>query len=260
MSRVHLAVTVHDPGANFRPGLERMADRVAATFAGIGALVTEETAEPVARFLAESLGARVDRAASDVGAIGRHRRRSVELALAAAAPGPGPDVVLYSDVDHVLRWIASRPDEIHAALAAASTTDLLVVGRTDAAMGRSPRRLRDTERVVNHIYELMTGRRSDLMFAVRGLSPAAARVVVDECTEDTIANDVEWPLAVEAAGLDLGWFAADGLTYRVRQDFDADADHRDHDPAEWIERIELAADHVRVLKAFLSSSTVLRPR
>jgi len=165
VTRARLAVTVHDPGGNFVPGLERMAHRPTSTFAGIGALVTDDTAEPVAKFLAGTLGARVDRAASDVGAIGRHRRR----------------------------W--------------------------------------------------------DLMFAVRCLSPAAARTVVETSTEDTIANDVEWPLVVEAAGLDLAWFAADGLDYRVRQDFDAPADGRDHDPAEWIERVELAAGHVRVVKA-----------
>jgi len=244
-----LAVTVHDPGGNFLPGLQRLAGPLTSTFAGIGALVTDDTAEPVARFLADTLGARVDRAASDVGAIGRHRRRSVELAWAEEAPG----LVLYSDVDHVLRWIEARPDEVDAALAAGAGTDLLVIGRSDAAMARSPRRLRETETIVNHVYELMTGRRWDLMFAIRCLSPAAARVVVEKGAEDTIANDVEWPLLVEEAGLDLAWFAADGLTYRVRQDFDAPADGRDHDPAEWIDRVELAAGHVRVLKAHLGT-------
>ncbi len=249
MTRAHLAVTVHDPGGDFLPGLERTAHRLTSTFAGIGALVTDDTAEPVSRFLAGTLGARVDRAASDVGAIGRHRRRSVELALTADSTEPEPDLVLYSDVDHVLRWIETQPAEVDAALAAGAETDLLVIGRTAAAMARSPRRLRETETIVNHIYELMTGRRWDLMFAVRCLSPAAAHTVVEKATEDSIANDVEWPLVVEAAGLDLAWFAADGLDYRVRQDFDAPADGRDHDPAEWIERVELAAGHVRVLKA-----------
>jgi hypothetical protein len=247
VTRNALAVTVHDPGGDFLPGLRRLAGPLRTTFAaGIGALVTAETADRVAGFLADELGADVDRAASDVGSIGRHRRRSVELAL-----GARPDVVLYSDVDHVLRWIEARPDEVDAALATGARTDVLVIGRTEAAMERSPRRLRDTERVVNHIYELMTGRAWDLMFAVRALSPAAARTIVDHGAEDTIANDVEWPLLVESAGLGVGWLAADGLTYRVRQDFDADADRRDHDPAEWIDRVELAADHVRVLKAFL---------
>jgi hypothetical protein len=246
-----LAVTVHDPGGHFLPGLRRLAEPLQATFATIGALVTTETAEPVARFLSDTLGAWIDRADSDVAAIGRHRRRSVELALGA---GPPPDRVLYSDVDHVLRWIEARPDEVAAALQAGAATDLLVVGRTEAAMERSPRRLRDTERVVNHVYELMTGRPWDLMFAIRCLSPAAAHTVVAKGTEDTIANDVEWPLVVEQAGLDLGWFAADGLTYRVRQDFDAATDERDLDPAEWIDRVELAAGHVRVLRDFLGSS------
>jgi hypothetical protein len=256
MAEHALAVTVHDPGGHFLPGLRRLGDRLTSTFGTIGALVTTETAEPVARFLSDTLGAWIDRADSDVGAIGRHRRRSVELALSA---GPEPNVVLHSDVDHILRWFEAQPGEVDAALRAGATTDMLVVGRSDAAMAQSPRRLRDTETVVNHVYELMTGRPWDLMFATRGLSPAAARTVVEKCTEDTIANDVEWPLVVEQAGHDLGYFAADGLTYRVRQDFDAAADRGDHDPAEWIDRVELAANHVRVLKAFLPALSLPEP-
>jgi hypothetical protein len=253
--KARLAVTVHDPGGNFLPGFERMADRLTSTFAGIGALVTDDTAEPVVRFLSDRLGARVERAASDVGAIGRHRRRSVELTLAPGFADDDDAPVLYSDVDHILRWVEARPDEVDAALAAGGTTDLLVIGRSDAAMAASPRRLRETETIVNHVYELMTGRRWDLMFAIRCLSPAAARVVVEKSAEETIANDVEWPLLVESAGLGLAWFAADGLTYRVRQDFDAPADERDGDPAEWIDRVDLAAGHVRVLKTYLGSTT-----
>ncbi len=248
MPRPALAVTVHDPGGHFLPGLHRLATGLRSTFAAVGALVTAETADPVAHFLSGSLDAHLDRAPSDIHAIGRHRRRSVQLALAAA---PAPDVILYSDLDHVLRWIEDRPGEVDEALQAGSVTDLLVVGRSDEAMARSPRRLRDTEAVVNHVYELMTGRRWDLMFAVRCLSARGARAVVDQCSEDTIANDVEWPFVVERAGHEIGYFAAHGLSYRVRQDFDAPADLRDRDPGEWIGRMDLAGEHMRVLKAFL---------
>jgi hypothetical protein len=120
--RHRLAVTVHDPGGHFLSGLQRLRGRLTSTFAGIGALITDDNDD--------------------------------------------------SDVDHVLRWVEARPDEVDAALAAAATTDMLVIGRTDAAMARSPRRLRETEKVVNHVYELMTGRRWDLTFAVCCLSPA----------------------------------------------------------------------------------------
>ncbi len=118
-------------------------------------------------------------------------------------------------------------------------------------MSASPRRLLETERVVNHIYELMTGRDWDLMFALRLMSAAAARVVVDSSTEDTIANDVEWPLLAERGGFSLAYFAAEGLSYRTTQEFDAAADSGDGDAALWITRAEIAAQHARTLGRFL---------
>ncbi len=119
--RTALAVTVHDPGGDFLAGLRRLGERLTSEFVGIGALVTEDTAGSVGVFIANELGARVDNAPSDVSAIGRHRRRAVELALASA-----PEAVIYSDVAHMLRWIEARPDEVAEAVNLGATTDMLV--------------------------------------------------------------------------------------------------------------------------------------
>lgn len=95
------------------------------------------------------------------------------------------------------------------------------------------------------------GRRWDLMFAVRLMSRDAAELVVRQCQESTVANDVEWPLAAEKHGLEIGYFAADGLSYRTIHDFDRRADGHDHNPVEWIRRIEIAADHAATLRRFV---------
>ncbi len=131
--------------------------------------------------------------------------------------------------------------------------DLVVVGRTAQAMAACPARLRATESIVNHLYELMTGRPWDLMFATRLLSPAAARIVIGEGQEDSIANDVEWPLLIEGAGLGIGYQAMNGLSYRIAQDFDAAADVHDTDPMAWVARIEIANLHAQAIGRHLST-------
>ncbi|MGA8114031.1 MAG: hypothetical protein WCA46_10250 [Actinocatenispora sp.] len=248
-----LAATVHDPGGHYLAGLTRLAAPLRDMFAGFGVLATSETAAEVVAFLQYELDARVGRAAADVGRIGRHRREAVRLAATL-----DPSLVLYSDLDHVLRWIETDPGELRRHVTE-PPADLVVVGRTDTAMRACPRRLRDTEAIVNHIHHLATGRDWDLLFAVRAMSPRAAAVVVGYAREDSIANDVEWPAVVERAGLTVAYREADGLSYRITRDFDTDADTHDDDPREWIDRVEMANLHTRVLRRILDEATVVHP-
>lgn len=64
---------------------------------------------------------------------------------------------------------------------------------------------------------------------------------MESCSEDTIANDVVWPLLTERLGFSVGYFAAEGLSYPTTADFDQDVDRRDHDLRGWIQRIAIAA-------------------
>lgn len=115
-------------------------------------------------------------------------------------------------------------------------------------MQASPRRLRETERIVSHIHRLVTGRDWDLMFGIRLMSVPAATAIV----EDTIADDIERPLFAESLGFTVDHLAADGLSYRTREDFDGPADRHDHDPAKWVDRVVIANQHVSVLARHLN--------
>jgi hypothetical protein len=247
--RPALAATVHDPDSRILAAMHRVAPALHEVFGRFGIVATEPTSDDVVQFLERDLAAVVGRAPAD-GNIGRHRRESIRLA-------GGESAVLYSDFDSMLRWINADRQEVEQVLASLDG-DLIVVGRTDRAMADCPQRLRDTEAIVNHIYALATGRRWDLMFAIRLLSPAAVQVIVEQGEEESIANDVEWPLLIEQVGLDVGYREADGLSYRVRQDFDAPDDRRDGDPLLWIQRIELANLHCQVLKRFLTARNMHR--
>ena len=246
MSKPWLAVTVHDPAGRILPGVERTAERLAGLFAGVAVAATDRTDERILATLADRLDVISSRHAPGDDKVGRARREAVRLGLDA-----GAEAVLYSDLDHILRWAEADQVELESCLVAAPEADLLVVGRSDAALAASPERLWETERLVNRVYTLMTGRDWDLMFAIRRLTATAGRAIVEECQEDTMANDVVWPLLAENLGFTLGYFAADGLSYLTTSDFDQDGDRRDGDPRLWIHRIELAASHARAVLPFL---------
>lgn len=50
--------------------------------------------------------------------------------------------------------------------------------------------------------------------------------------EDTIGNDMAWPLHIEQAGMSLGYVEADGLTYETNGVYSQKTkDAEDQDPA-----------------------------
>ncbi|HEV7291664.1 MAG TPA: hypothetical protein VGN79_05025 [Devosia sp.] len=96
-------------------------------------------------------------------------------------------------------------------------------------MQRIPRRLRDTEVPVNQAYELMSGRRADLLFAIRRMDRQVAVDLVENSRVDSIANDVEWPLLVERLGYRVGYVEAHGLSYRTIDEYGCQVDSYDDD-------------------------------
>jgi hypothetical protein len=242
---IALAATIHDPDARLAPAIARVASPLRETFAAVALNVSDATPATVIKAARHFLNAKVITHPQGEETIGRSRRDAVGLALEAS-----PDAILYSDFDHLVRWVEGNLAELRLALT--NEADFLIVGRSPRALEREPKRLQDTERLINHVYGLMTGRDWDLMFAVRRLSRRAAEAIVANGREDTIANDVEWPLLAEKLGLSLGYVAADGLFYRTIDEFGAPADTLDGDALQWIRRIEIAAQHAAAMRPFLS--------
>jgi len=247
--RVALAATVHDTGGRLAPAIPRVAAALGEVFTGVALNATEETDPAVIAAAEACLSPRLIRHPANEATIGRERRNGVALAL-----GFGADAVLYCDFDHMVRWIEADPAELRRTLTAVPDADMLVVGRTTRSFAEEPRRLQETEAVVNYVYRLMTGHAFDLMFAVRRLSGRAADLVVNESREDTLANDVEWPLLVERAGLSLGYAEADGLYYRTMEQFGEPADTHDGEPFEWVRRLEFAGLNAGVFRRFLGQA------
>ncbi|CAG0943235.1 hypothetical protein ANRL1_01254 [Anaerolineae bacterium] len=73
---------------------------------------------------------------------GRHA--SLQLALESSATH-----IHYTDLDRLLRWVETRPDEWRATVARAQECDCLIVGRTARASATHPRALIETEAISN---------------------------------------------------------------------------------------------------------------
>lgn len=242
--KIALAVTVHDPGGHIAPGVRRTADALRTVFSDVAANATELTHVDLLDALRDAGASVITHPVGNV--AGRSRRNAVALALRTEA-----ERILYSDLDHAVRWIEQEPQELRAVVNKTDAEDVVIVGRDDEALERSPARLRQTEALVNHVYKLASGRETDLMFAVRLLSRSAAEAIVANCVEDTMSSDVEWPMFAENCGYSVGHVAAKGLDYRTTADFDTASDVHDHDPEAWIHRVELAAQHLAVMRRLM---------
>lgn len=243
-----LATVLHDTEGRLSAPLLQLAPKLRDFFSGIAVSLTEATAPNVVDVLQDELGALVAYHPVGEAIIGRARRDAVRLALKLDG-----ERVLYSDIDHVLRWIEMDADEMGQCLASHPASEFLIIGRTDEAMRRIPRRLRETEVPVNEAYRLMSGRRADLLFAIRRLDRKVAADLVENSRVDSIANDVEWPLLMESLGYEVGYVEAHGLSYRTIDEFGSHVDGYDEDALQWIRRIEMAGEMARTMRSFLNT-------
>jgi len=244
MSGTELASAVHDPDGRLVPAIVEHAGALKRLFSGFALNVSDRTAEATIDAAQDHLDARIIRHQANEAMIGRVRREAVALARPA-------DSILYCDPDHLIRWVERDPDGLAEVLATKPEADLLVVGRSEAAMASMPRRLRDTEQPVNEAFRLLTGLDWDLLYAIRRLGPRAADLIVSASEEDTLANDVEWPLLARRGGLTLCYATSDALAYRTIEEFGAPADTGDLSPLQWIRRMEFAGLMASAMRRFL---------
>lgn len=249
MNRV-LAATHHDPDGRLIAQTARTLPHLAACFAGIGVLLTPQTVTAGEAALLAG-GVRTQRAAAGLPVghlhLGLWRRSALALAVEQF---PQADLFLFCDLDRALHWAEFYPDEVRMALDVAAASDCTVFGRTARAFASHPRAQRDTEAIANHGFALAAGLHWDVMTAARALSPAAARLIVATCDDDTVGSDCSWPLLCRSAGLGLGYLETEGMEFETLDRFadeieqlggpQAWIDRFDADPQQWILRLELA--------------------
>jgi len=165
----------------------------------------------------------------------------------------GTTHIQYIDMDRLIRWVETRPDELQQVAERVQSVDCLTVGRTPAAYQTHPRPLVETEALPNATFSQWFGQQMDFCAGSKGLSQAAAEFVLAHSPRDVaLRMDVEWLVLVHRAGLTWDYVEADGLDWETADRFKdwaatsaeqaaLAATHAD-DPAEWALRVQVARD------------------
>jgi hypothetical protein len=260
MSEVALALIQYDPDGALFDQTVRVLPRLQQVFAGITVCANAAT-DPRSIDILQQSGVRVTAEAPQVGLnhIGWFRRTAVQLAL----HGPGA-FILYCDFDRILHWMESHPQELTGVAQRLTRYDFTVLGRTARAFATHPRLQRDTEAIINHVFERVSGRAWDTGAGARGLSRRAAEAIVTGCLDDQVSNDVTWPLCLQqTGGFTLGYIETEGLEFETPDRFPAEvaraggaaqwSEQLDDDPQHWAHRLQLARIEVEAMLPYARS-------
>lgn len=245
-----LAATHHDPDGRLVAQTERVMPALLGALGAAAVFLTPQTV-PEAGDALRAAGARVRGGGAELPVGHLHLGLWRRSALGAAVDQhPDAGHYLFCDLDRALHWAEYHPDELDAAVAFAAAHDCTVFGRTPRAFASHPRAQRDTEAIANHCFALAAGLPWDVMATARGLSRAAARLIVDTCRDDTVGSDCSWPLICRRAGLSLAYRETEGMEFETLDRYGDEVaalggaqawlDRFDADPRHWAARLELA--------------------
>lgn len=261
---VTLAITHHDPEGRLNPQLDRHLPLLTNLFDGIAVHSSPQAnSEALARL--ERVGASIaiqERVlVGGTVQIGRVRREVIQQALAFETSH-----VLYCDGDRMLHWAEHYAHELTAVVGQIQQTDCTVLGRTERAYDSHPRIQRETERLINHAYHLISGNAWDITAAARGLSVAAVEAIVAECPDDTFGVDGTWPLTIQRlrergpSNLTLAYVETEGLEFETAAQFQPEIAEigsveawmagLDLDVEKWAVRLKLATIEVEAMLAY----------
>lgn len=188
------------------------------------------------------------------------RYSALKLSLATSA-----DHIQYADMDRLLRWVETYPDEWQSTINSVRNCDCLIIGRTQKAYDTHPLSIRETETISNQVVSFLVHREMDVSAGSKGFSRVAAQYLVDHCAPGhALGTDAEWPIILFRAGFNIQYSMVDGLTWETAdryQDYAADAFAQrkaaieyDADPNNWEYRVNVAEEIVRTaLDAFSRS-------
>jgi hypothetical protein len=251
---VALALIHYDPHGLLFDQTARVLPQLQQVFDDIAVYANIATAPQSIEYLTQR-GVRVKAEAVEEGfsVIGKFRRAAVELALQGSCP-----FILYCDFDRILHWMEFYPDELRIVTQQITHVDFTVLGRTARAFATHPRIQRDTEAIINHVFERVADRAWDTGAGARGLSRRAAEAIVSGCLDDAISNDVTWPLCLQQRdGFTLGYLETEGLEFETPDRFAAEvaraggvrqwSEQLDDDVQHWAMRLELARIEVAAM-------------
>lgn len=181
------------------------------------------------------------------------------------------DAVHYCDMDRLIRWVETRPDELKQTVSRIQGCDVLIIGRTQAAWDTHPRALHDTEAIILDVTEHALGHRWDTTAGSKGFSRAAAQFLAQHDTAAYgLGTDLTWPILLHRAGFTIEGVAVDGMDWETADrwlDHAADRETQrreaiayDADPAHWVLRVDVARQIIAAGLHALDAPLPIPPR
>jgi hypothetical protein len=145
-----------------------------------------------------------------------HISDSRRRVLKAGVEG-GADFMHLVDMDRALHWATNYPEELRETVARIPEYGFTIIGRTVRAMQTHPKNQIDTEAIANRVFSLIYGHDVDITAASRGISKAAAEVILSFSQGRYFDSDSEWPtILLCKSRLKIGYAEAEGLEWETR--------------------------------------------
>ncbi len=178
--------------------------------------------------------------------------------------------VHYVDMDRLLRWLETRPDELRSTIERVKNCECLVIGRTDSAWETHPQSMRQSEAISNGLFSRLLGQPLDLSAGSKGFSRAAVDCLMANTRAGrAIGADSEWVIICHRAGFKVESLLVDGLDWEIPdryQETAADAERQrqvraeyDADAENWALRVGIAHEIIEAGMDALESLNLVLP-
>jgi SAM-dependent methyltransferase len=166
------------------------------------------------------------------------------------------DWIHYSDMDRLIHWVETRPEEWSNAVDELHLADCTCFGRTSAAYATHPKALVETERSSNLVISHLLGQTMDVSAGSKGFSKKAA-LFLSENTEPgaSMGMDAAWLVLLNRAGYRIRYREVNGLDWESADQYRAEAANEDiqrqaaitydADPGHWEWRSKVAFEVIQ---------------
>lgn len=174
----------------------------------------------------------------------------------------GADTIHYCDMDRLIRWVETRPEEWLQTIGRMQEVDCLVIGRTPEAWATHPQVMIRVEKVINQVFSYLLGGEFDIGSGTKSFSRAAAAyILANSQPGDAIGTDAEWPVLLHRGGFQLDSVLVDGMDWEIPDQYQDQAADRarqeqvaavyDQDVNHWMYRVGTTMEVIESgLKAF----------
>jgi len=247
MSDVALTCVLHDALNESSDSIRKFLPIISDIYSNMYAVVSSETHKDVVSTLQEQ-GIQVHQQEgprTGLIGVGDARRRSLQVSLE-----DDNEHTHLMEMDRLLQWVSSYPDELRKVVQSIPEYDFLVIGRTSRAFNTHTRCQIETECIANKVISLLVGQELDYLVSCRGISKRAGEVIIDKSIAKYLGTDSEWPIIIKCCtDFPIDYVQVEGLEFelafrlprKVQEagGLNAMKTMTDADPEKWLHRIRL---------------------